>query len=341
VKSRDKGDYALAGVDITTADTTKELIKQHVRSTFGPEVLNDIGLFGGMYEFKGYDNPVLISSADGVGTKIKIATLLNKYDTVGIDLVNHCVNDILCCGASPLFFLDYIGMGKLVSEKAAQLAGGLAQACREAGCALIGGETAEMPGVYRGDDYDLVGFIVGVVEKEQIINGSTITPGDALLALPSSGLHTNGFSLVRKVFKIESEPYLMKVFYPELGRNLGDELLEPHRCYLSQLKPVLPLVKGLAHITGGGLIGNLPRIFPEGVGAHIEKNSWSIPPIFDLIKRRGDIEEAEMFRVFNMGIGMVIVCDSASVDRIRETLPDALIIGKVTEASDGERLIIK
>jgi phosphoribosylformylglycinamidine cyclo-ligase len=341
VKSRDKGDYALAGVDITTADTTKELIKQHVRSTFGPEVLNDIGLFGGMYEFKGYSNPVLVSSADGVGTKIKIATLLNKYDTVGIDLVNHCVNDILCCGASPLFFLDYIGMGKLVPEKAEQLAGGLAQACREVGCALIGGETAEMPGVYRGDDYDLVGFIVGVVEKDRIINGSTITPGDVLLALSSNGLHTNGFSLVRKVFKIENEPYLLKVFYPELGRNLSEELLEPHKCYYSQLKPVLPLVKGLAHITGGGLIGNLPRIFPEGIGALIEKNSWSIPPIFDLIKRRGDIEEAEMFRVFNMGIGMVIVCDSASVDRLIKTLPDALIIGKVIEASDGERLIIK
>ena len=341
MKSRDKGDYALAGVDITSADATKELIKQHVRSTFGPEVLNDIGLFGGMFEFKGYNNPVLVSSADGVGTKIKIATLLNKYDTVGVDLVNHCVNDILCCGASPLFFLDYIGMGKLVPEKAAQLAGGLAQACRNVGCALIGGETAEMPGVYRGDDYDLVGFIVGVVEKDQILNGSTITPGDSLLALPSSGLHTNGFSLVRKVFKVESEPYLMKVFYPELGRHLSEELLEPHRCYYPQLKPVLPLVKGLAHITGGGLIGNLPRILPEGIGALIEKNSWSIPPIFDLIKRRGDIEEAEMFRVFNMGIGMVIVCDSASVDRITETLPDALIIGKVIEASDGERLIIK
>ncbi|MEJ2738295.1 MAG: phosphoribosylformylglycinamidine cyclo-ligase, partial [Dehalococcoidia bacterium] len=232
-------------------------------------------------------------------------------------------------------------MGKLVPEKAEQLAGGLAQACREVGCALIGGETAEMPGVYRGDDYDLVGFIVGVVEKDRIINGSTITPGDVLLALSSNGLHTNGFSLVRKVFKIENEPYLLKVFYPELGRNLSEELLEPHKCYYSQLKPVLPLVKGLAHITGGGLIGNLPRIFPEGIGALIEKNSWSIPPIFDLIKRRGDIEEAEMFRVFNMGIGMVIVCDSASVDRLIKTLPDALIIGKVIEASDGERLIIK
>jgi phosphoribosylformylglycinamidine cyclo-ligase len=341
VKSRDKGDYALAGVDITTADTTKELIKQHVRSTFGPEVLNDIGLFGGMFELKGYSNPVLISSADGVGTKIKIATLLNKYDTVGIDLVNHCVNDILCCGASPLFFLDYIGMGKLVPEKAAQIASGLARACCDVGCALIGGETAEMPGVYRGDDYDLVGFIVGVVEKDNIINGSTIVPGDSLLALPSSGLHTNGFSLVRKVFKIEHESYLMKVFYPELGRHLGEELLEPHRCYYSQLKPVLPMVKGLAHITGGGLIGNLPRILPEGTGALIEKKSWSIPPIFDLIKRRGDIGEAEMFRVFNMGIGMVVVCDSTSVDRIKETLPDTRIIGKVIDASDGERLIIK
>jgi phosphoribosylformylglycinamidine cyclo-ligase len=341
VKSRDKGDYALAGVDITAADKAKELIKQHVRSTFGPEVLNDIGLFGGMFEFKGYTNPVLISSADGVGTKIKIATLLDKYDTVGIDLVNHCVNDILCCGARPLFFLDYIGMGKLVPEKTAQLASGLARACRDVGCALIGGETAEMPGVYRGNDYDLVGFIVGVVEKEHIINGSSITPGDSLLALPSSGLHTNGFSLVRKIFQIEHEPYLLKVFYPELGRNLGEELLEPHRCYYPLLAPALRLMKGLAHITGGGLIGNLPRILPEGTGALIEKNSWSIPPIFDLIKRRGDIGNAEMYRVFNMGIGMVLVCAGQSVDEIKSILPDARIVGKVIEASAEERLIIE
>jgi phosphoribosylformylglycinamidine cyclo-ligase len=341
VKSRDKGDYALAGVDITAADKAKELIKQHVRSTFGPEVLNDIGLFGGMFEFKGYTNPVLISSADGVGTKIKIATLLDKYDTVGIDLVNHCVNDILCCGARPLFFLDYIGMGKLVPEKTAQLASGLARACRDVGCALIGGETAEMPGVYRGNDYDLVGFIVGVVEKEHIINGSSITPDDSLLALPSSGLHTNGFSLVRKIFQIEHEPYLLKVFYPELGRNLGEELLEPHRCYYPLLAPALRLMKGLAHITGGGLIGNLPRILPEGTGALIEKNSWSIPPIFDLIKRRGDIGNAEMYRVFNMGIGMVLVCAGQSVDEIKSILPDARIVGKVIEASAEERLIIE
>jgi phosphoribosylformylglycinamidine cyclo-ligase len=341
VKSRDKGDYALAGVDITAADKAKELIKQHVRSTFGPEVLNDIGLFGGMFEFKGYTNPVLISSADGVGTKIKIATLLDKYDTVGTDLVNHCVNDILCCGARPLFFLDYIGMGKLVPEKTAQLASGLARACRDVGCALIGGETAEMPGVYRGNDYDLVGFIVGVVEKENIINGSSITPGDSLLALPSSGLHTNGFSLVRKIFKIEHEPYLLKVFYPELGRNLGEELLEPHRCYYPLLAPALRLLKGLAHITGGGLIGNLPRILPEGTGALIEKNSWSIPPIFDLIRRRGDIVEAEMYRVFNMGIGMVLVCAGQSVDEIKSMLPAARIVGKVIEASAEERLIIE
>jgi phosphoribosylformylglycinamidine cyclo-ligase len=341
VKSRDKGDYALAGVDITAADNAKELIKKHVRSTFGPEVLNDIGLFGGMFEFKGYTNPVLVSSADGVGTKIKIASLMEKYDSVGMDLVNHCVNDILCCGAKPLFFLDYIGMGKLMPERTEQIASGLAKACREVGCALIGGETAEMPGVYRGNDYDLVGFIVGVVEKEHIINGSTITPGDTLLALPSSGLHTNGYSLARKIFQTENESYLLKVFYPELGRTLGEELLEPHRCYYPLLEPVLHSLKGLAHITGGGLIGNLPRILPEGTGAVIEKNSWDIPPVFDLIKRRGDIEEAEMYRVFNMGAGMILVCDEQSVDRITAMLPEARIVGKVVESSAEERLIIK
>jgi phosphoribosylformylglycinamidine cyclo-ligase len=341
VKSKPKGAYALAGVDIDAADKTKELIKQHARSTFRPEVLTDIGLFGGMFQFKDYKEPVLVSSVDGVGTKIKIASLLDKHDTVGIDLVNHCVNDILCCGAEPLFFLDYIAMGKLVPQRVEKIVSGLAQACRQTGCALVGGETAEMPGIYHGDDYDLAGFIVGVVEKGNILNGSTISVDDIILGLPSSGLHTNGYSLVRRVFGLDQCPAQFGVSYPELRRSLGEELLEPHRCYYPQLKPVLPVIKGLAHITGGGIRGNLSRILPKGLGAEINKNSWQIPPIFSLIQKKGNIEEAEMYRVFNMGIGMIIVCSLQQADRAMAALPQSTAIGKVIESNKAEQIIIK
>jgi phosphoribosylformylglycinamidine cyclo-ligase len=251
VNSADREAYARAGVNVKAADKAKELIKRLARSTSRPEVLTDIGLFGGMFQLTGYNEPVLVSSVDGVGTKLKIASLLNKHDTVGIDLVNHCVNDILTCGASPLFFLDYIAMGKLLPERVESIVSGMVQACKNTGCALVGGETAEMPGIYQGDDYDLVGFIVGAVEKANRLSGNSIAPGDILLGLPSSGLHTNGYSLVRKVFDIERDPSSLQVFHPELKRTLGEELLEPHRCYYSELKPVLPMVKGLAHITGG------------------------------------------------------------------------------------------
>lgn len=340
MKSKPKGAYALAGVDINTADKAKELIKQHARSTFRPEVLTDIGLFGGMFQFKGYNEPVLVSSVDGVGTKIKIAALLNKHDTVGIDLVNHCVNDILCCGAEPLFFLDYIAMGKLVPQKVEKIVSGLAQACRQAGCALIGGETAEMPGIYHGDDYDLAGFIIGVVEKKNILNGNTIAPDDVILGLPSSGLHTNGYSLVRRIFGIDQDPAPLKVVYPELGRNLGEDLLEPHRCYYPQLKPVLPMIKGLAHITGGGITGNLPRILTEGLGAHINKDAWQIPPIFRLIQKQGKVKETEMYQVFNMGIGMIIACSPQQADKVRKALPESKAIGKITKSHKTEQKVI-
>jgi len=339
VKSKPKGSYALAGVDIDAANEAKELIKQNTRSTFRPEVLTDIGLFGGMFQFKGYKEPVLVSSVDGVGTKLKIAALLNKHDTIGIDLVNHCVNDILCCGAEPLFFLDYIAMGKLIPEKVASVVSGLAQACRQAGCALIGGETAEMPGMYRGDDYDLAGFIVGVVEKVNILNGSTIEKGDIIIGLPSSGLHTNGYSLVRKIFNLDSGSAPLKVYYPELGRSLGEELLEPHRCYYPQLKPVLPMLKGLAHITGGGIPGNLPRVLPAGLGARIEKGALNIPPIFHLIQQRGAVEDTEMFHVFNMGTGMILICSPQKADSVIKTLPEGKIIGTI--ASSGSAKLIK
>jgi len=245
-----KETYAKAGVNIDAADKATELIGKHARSTLRPEVLSGVGFFGGLFEFKGYHQPVLVSSTDSVGTKLKIACALGKHDTIGIDIVNHCVNDILTCGAEPLFFLDYIGIGKLIPEKVEAIVRGLAQACREVGCALIGGETAEMPDIYTGKDYDLVGFVIGVVEKKKIIMGKTIVVGDTIVGLPSSGLHTNGYSLVRKLFG-ETEPALNS-HYPELGRTLGEELLEPHRCYYQQLKPLLSIIKGMAHITGGG-----------------------------------------------------------------------------------------
>jgi phosphoribosylformylglycinamidine cyclo-ligase len=299
VNSADHEAYARAGVDVKAADKAKELIKRLARSTSRPEVLTDIGLFGGMFQLKGYTEPVLVSSVDGVGTKLKIASFLNKHDSVGVDLVNHCVNDILTCGASPLFFLDYIAMGKLLPQKVESIVSGIAQACKNVGCALIGGETAEMPGIYHGDDYDLVGFIVGAVEKTNILSGNSIASGDIILGLPSSGLHTNGYSLVRKVFELDRDPSSLQISYPELKRTLGEVLLEPHRCYYSELKTVLPMVKGLAHITGGGFEGNIPRILPQGLAVHLNKDAWQVPPIFRLIQERGKIKEAEMYQVLS------------------------------------------
>jgi len=342
VNSADRDAYARAGVDVRAADKAKELIKQLARSTSRPEVLTDIGLFGGMFQFKGYTEPVLVSSVDGVGTKLKIASYLNKHDTVGVDIVNHCVNDILTCGASPLFFLDYIAMGKLIPEKVESVVSGIALACKNAGCALIGGETAEMPGMYQGDDYDLVGFIVGAVEKSHILSGNSIASGDIILGLPSSGLHTNGYSLVRKVFDIDRNPSSLQVSYPELKRTLGEVLLEPHRCYYPELKPVLPMVKGLAHITGGGFEGNIPRILPQGLAVQLDKDAWQIPPIFKLIQERGKIKEAEMYQVFNMGIGMVIICssDKSMFAKLAGNLPEAKKIGKVIKSKNGEKITI-
>jgi len=331
--------YALAGVDIHIADKVKKIIAQQARTTFRPEVIGS-EFFGSMFQLKGYHEPVLVSSTDGVGTKLKIASLLGKNDTVGMDIVNHCVNDILCCGAEPLFFLDYIAMGKLVPEQIEAIISGIVRACREVGCALIGGETAEMPGIYSQGNYDLVGFIVGVVEKKNILDGSSIVPDDVILGLPSSGLHTNGYSLVRRVFGIDANPSCLNKFYPELGKSLGEELLQVHRCYYPQLKPALPLIKGIAHITGGGFVGNIPRILPEGVAAHLKKRSWDILPIFKLIQKEGDIKEAEMYQVFNMGIGIIIVCSPHQVAKIVSILPQAKVIGAIIKREDEERVII-
>jgi phosphoribosylformylglycinamidine cyclo-ligase len=333
-----KETYAASGVDIEVAARAKELIARQARSTHRPEVLSGVGFFGGLFEFKGYREPVLVSSVDGVGTKLKLASALGKHDTVGIDIVNHCVNDILSCGAEPLFFLDYIAAGKLNPEQIGEIAKGLARACREAGCALIGGETAEMPGLYSGEDYDLVGFIIGVVEKSGIIQGKKISLGDAIIGLPSSGLHTNGYSLVRKVFG-ETKAAL-NTSYPELDRTLGEVLLEPHRSYYRQLKPLLPLINGLAHITGGGLIGNVPRVLPGGLAAKFDSQTWVMPPIFQLIQKRGNVDRDEMYRVFNMGIGMAVICSKGDVARITKALPEAKVIGEVIKQKGKARVII-
>jgi len=332
-----KQTYVSAGVNIALAAKAKELIRKHARSTLRPEVLTDLGFFGGLFEFKGFKQPVLVSSIDGVGTKLIISCALNKHDTIGIDLVNHCVNDILTCGAEPLFFLDYIAMGKLVPEQVGAIAQGLARAFREVGCALIGGETAEMPGLYAGEDYDLVGFIIGVVEKEKIIMGKTIVVGDTIIGLPSSGLHTNGYSLVRKIFGVNQ----LENYHPGLTRTLGEELLEPHRCYYHQLKPLLPMIKGMAHITGGGLIDNVPRVLPQGMAAQLRSRAWTIPPIFQLIQKQGGVAQNGMFRVFNMGIGMALICSPDNADQLTEQLPESKVIGKVVEQKGKVRVVIK
>jgi phosphoribosylformylglycinamidine cyclo-ligase len=334
-----KETYARAGVDIGAKDRAIERISRLVKATLRPEVLSGVGFFGGMYEFKGYGEPVLISSIDQVGTKTKIANALGKHDTVGIDIVNHCVNDIFTCGAEPIFFLDYIGMGKMVPEKVEAIAQGLAKACRDVGCALIGGETGEMPGLYATpEDYDLVGFIIGVVEKDKIIQGKKIAAGDVIMGLPSSGLHTNGYSLVRKIFG-ETKSALNKR-YPELGRTLGEALLEPHRCYLNQLKPLLPIIKGLAHITGGGLMDNVPRVLPEGLAAKFDSQAWAVPPIFNLIQKQGNVAQDEMYHVFNMGIGMVVICSADNVDHLAKALPEAKVIGEVIKQTGKARVVI-
>jgi phosphoribosylformylglycinamidine cyclo-ligase len=333
-----KQTYATAGVDIDLAAKVKGLIAKYACSTHRPEVLSGVGFFGGLYEFKGYRQPVLLSSVDQVGTKTKIAAALGKHDTVGIDIVSHCVNDIFTCGAEPLFFLDYIGMGKMVPEKVEAIVQGLAKACRDVGCALIGGETGEMPGLYATpEDYDLVGFIIGVVEKEKIIMGKKIAAGDTIIGLPSSGLHTNGYTLVRKIFGVDQS--ILNTYYPELGRTLGEALLEPHRCYLHQLKPLLPIIKGMAHITGGGLIDNVPRVLPEGLAAKFDSQAWTMLPIFRLIQQRGNIDQSEMYHVFNMGIGMVIICSPDNVDHFTKALPEARVIGEVIKEGKARVVI--
>jgi len=335
----EKMTYAAAGVDIDAGLKLKKIIGKLAQPTFGPEVMRGIGFFGGLYEFKGYNQPVLVSHVDGVGTKMKIAIALNKHDTIGMDIVNHLVNDIFAGGAKPLFFQDYIAMGKLKPERVEAVIKGIVSACKEVGCALVGGETPEMPGIYADDDYDLVGFIVGVVEKDAIKLGDSVKAGDAIIGLDSSGLHTNGYSLVRKIFG--TDPATLNKSYLELGKTLGDALLEPHRCYYNLLSPLLPSIKALAHITGGSFYKNIPRSIPEGLAAHIDSKSWIVPPLFRIIQSAGNVDENEMYHVFNMGIGMTIICSKINVDKVLRALPDARVIGQVAEQQGDVRLFLK
>ena len=338
--------YAAAGVDITAGYRAVELMKKHIRRTETPGVCSDVGGFGGLFEpdLTGISHPVLVSGTDGVGTKLKIAFLMDKHDTVGIDCVAMCVNDIICCGARPLFFLDYIACGKNVPERIEQIVKGVCEGCVQAGAALIGGETAEMPGFYPADEYDLAGYSTGIVDKARIIDNKTMKKGDVVLALPSSGVHSNGFSLVRRVFDVEHADLRAPV--AELGgQSLGEALLTPTRIYV---RPVLALldqvqVKGISHITGGGFYENIPRTIPDGLGAEIDRSSIRILPIFNLIARQGGITERDMFNTFNMGVGMSIVVAPEDAERalaiLREQGEDAYCIGRIVESNEKIRII--
>lgn len=328
--------YKDAGVDVDAGNRAVDLMKQAVRSTFRPEVLSDIGGFGALFRLGKYDDPVLVSGTDGVGTKLKVAFMMNKHDTVGIDLVAMCVNDVLVSGAEPLFFLDYIGIAKVNPEHAAEIVAGVAAGCRDAGCALVGGETAELPGLYNPGEYDLAGFAVGVVERDQIVDGSKIREGDALIGLPSSGLHSNGYSLVRKlVFEMGD---LSSVHVPqELGIAVGEELLKPTRIYVRQVLPLVrrSLVKGMVHITGGGFIENLPRVMPEGLGVAVRLGNWPVPAVFGWLQQLGGMDVHEMYRTFNMGIGFVLVVAPEHVAEtqsvLRELGEESYVIGSVVK----------
>lgn len=330
-------DYKSAGVDIDAGNEAVRRIRALARSTFTPGVLSEIGSFGGLFQLEPgrFREPVLVASADGVGTKLKVAFLAGKHSTVGVDLVNHCVNDILMQGAEPLFFLDYLSTGRLSPDVAESIVGGMAEACRDNACALLGGETAEMPGFYGDGEYDLAGFIVGVVDRNRLINGRTIAVGDVLVGVPSSGLHTNGYSLARRI-AFDQLGLTVDSHIPELGRTLGEALLEPHRSYLPLIRPLLDggRIKGMAHITGGGITDNLPRILPHGTAAVVDAASWEVPPIFRWLGQSGRVPAEDMMRTFNMGIGLIIVAAREKAEQLTEELAarggrDARVVGEI------------
>ena len=320
-------DYKAAGVDIEAGYRSVELMKKHVQGTMRPEVLTNLGGFSGafsMEKFKSMEKPTLVSGTDGVGTKLKLAFLMDRHNTVGIDCVAMCVNDVVCAGAEPLFFLDYIACGKNYPEKIAAIVKGVAEGCKQAGAALVGGETAEHPGLMPEDEYDLAGFAVGVAEEKDLITGADVKSGDVLIGIASSGVHSNGFSLIRKVFNVNKET--LSVYYEELGATLGDTLLTPTRIYVKALQEVKAAgitVKGCSHITGGGFYENIPRMLPEGISAKVKKGSFEIPPIFALLQKTGNLEEKMMYNTYNMGLGMVLAVDAADADRTVSALKNA------------------
>ena len=336
-------DYKKAGVDIEAGYKSVELMKEHVKKTMRPEVLGGLGGFAGAFDLsriKNMEEPVLLSGTDGCGTKVKLAFVMDKHDTIGIDAVAMCVNDIACSGGEPLFFLDYIACGKNYPEKIASIVSGVAEGCLQSECALVGGETAEHPGLMPEDDYDLAGFAVGVVDKKDIIDGSTIKAGDTLIGIASSGVHSNGFSLVRKVFEMTKES--LDTYYDELGKTLGEALIEPTRIYVKALKNVKNAgvrIKGCSHITGGGFFENVPRMLPENVRAIIKKESYPVPALFDLIQKNGNIEEHMMYNTFNMGLGMVIAVNPKDVDATMKAIEDAgdkcYVVGNIVEGDKG------
>ena len=339
-------DYKKAGVDIEAGYKSVELMKKHVQATMRPEVLGGIGGFAGAFDLsaiKNMEEPILLSGTDGCGTKVKLAFVMDKHDTIGIDAVAMCVNDIACSGGEPLFFLDYIACGKNYPEKIATIVKGVAEGCIQSECALVGGETAEHPGLMEEDEYDLAGFAVGVVDKKDLINGSDMKPGDVLIGMASSGVHSNGFSLVRKVFEMTKES--LDTYYDELGRTLGEALLAPTRIYVKALKAVKNAgvkVKGCSHITGGGFYENIPRMLPDGVRAVVKKDSYEVPSIFRLLQKTGDIEEQMMYNTYNMGIGMVVAVDPADVDKTMAAMKEAgdtpYIIGQIEAGEKGVTL---
>jgi phosphoribosylformylglycinamidine cyclo-ligase len=330
-----KIDYRAAGVDIDAGNEAVRRIKTLARSTYTPGVLSGVGSFGGLFALDpSIESPVLVASADGVGTKLKIAFMSGVHRTIGADLVNHCVNDILVQGARPLFFLDYLATAKLAPDVAEQIVHGMAEACRENGCALLGGETAEMPGFYAPGEYDVAGFIVGVVSRPKIVDGRNIKPGDVLIALPSSGLHTNGYSLARRI-AFDELGLGVDSHVDELGETVGQALMRTHRSYLPVVAPLLDRgwIKGMAHITGGGVTENLPRTLPDGCGFSLDRSSWTIPPVFTWLQRAGRLDDGEMFRAFNMGVGLIAVCAPEHADSLRSALgPDAWRLGSVTKS---------
>ncbi len=343
--SNDKLTYNDSGVNIEEGAKAVDLMKGYVKSTFNSNVLCDLGGFGGLFQLdmKDIKNPVLVSGTDGVGTKLKLAFMMDRHDTVGIDLVAMCVNDILCQGAKPLFFLDYIATGKLEAEKVAQIVKGISHGCKEAGCALIGGETAEMPGFYSDGEYDMAGFTVGIVDRDKIVDGSKIKDGDVLVGITSSGIHSNGYSLVRKLF-FEKMDYNEKTYIKQLGDTLGNVLMKPTKIYTKIVNEAMNKfdIKGMCHITGGGFIENIPRVIPNDLGVGIDVGSWVIPPVFNVMKKMGNIEDHEMFKTFNMGIGYVFVVDQKDVEELISTVnasgDQAYRIGIVSKDVHGVEL---